>query len=332
MVEHSRQALVGAIGGTYISLAIADIDELTIANFALLNSADFTDPMQAIERYLKSVPRCPNKVGIAVAGTVEGDSAKLTHRPWTITKNDVRAATGADHVHLVNDFEAMALMLPHLSNYDLVPLSEGEKALHANKIVLYSGTGLGVAGIVHDGTHWVAIRGEAGGMAFPVPPAGEFDLKLLFPGKDFVSVSDVFSGRGLVALYEALAKSKGEAPRVSGARKIAEAGLANEDATATESLNLIATWLGRFAGDMAMVYGARGGVYLTGGFAANIIPILTNGRFMDAFEDKGDSAAWLKQVPVNVIKTAADAGLRGAALALAESLPVRPAANRKTGR
>ncbi|MEQ1900254.1 MAG: glucokinase [Devosia sp.] len=332
MVEHSRQALVGAIGGTYISLAIADIDELTIANFALLNSADFTDPMQAIERYLKSVPRCPNKVGIAVAGTVDGDSAKLTYRPWTITKNDVRATTGADHVHLVNDFEAMALMLPHLSSYDLVPLSEGDKALHANKIVLYSGTGLGVAGIVHDGAHWVAIRGEAGGMAFPTPPAKEFDLKLLFPGKDFVSVSDVFSGRGLVALYEALAKSKGETPRVSGARRISEAGLGNEDATATEALNLIATWLGRFAGDMAMVYGARGGVYLTGGFAANIIPILTNGRFMDAFENKGGSAAWLKQVPVNIIKTAADAGLRGAALALAESLPVRPAATRKAGR
>jgi len=45
MVEHSRQALVGAIGGTYISLATMDIDELTVANFALLNSASFKSPM-----------------------------------------------------------------------------------------------------------------------------------------------------------------------------------------------------------------------------------------------------------------------------------------------
>ena len=68
MTDHSRQALVGAIGGTYISLAVTDIDELSIANFALLSSADFDTPMQAIERYLKSIPRCPDKIGLAVDG------------------------------------------------------------------------------------------------------------------------------------------------------------------------------------------------------------------------------------------------------------------------
>ena len=72
MTNNSRHALVGAIGGTYISLAIVDIDEYAVANFALLNSADFNNPMEAIERYMKSLPRVPDKVGLSVAGTSRG--------------------------------------------------------------------------------------------------------------------------------------------------------------------------------------------------------------------------------------------------------------------
>ena len=60
MVDHSRVALVGAFGEIYLSLAVAG--ELTISHFALLNSSDFESPMQAIERYLKSLPSVPGKV------------------------------------------------------------------------------------------------------------------------------------------------------------------------------------------------------------------------------------------------------------------------------
>ena len=95
MVEHSRQALVGAIGGTYISLATVDIDELSIGNFALLNSANFKSPMEAIARYLKTIPSVPNKVGLSIAGTVEGERATMHNLPWSFDWNDIRAVTAA---------------------------------------------------------------------------------------------------------------------------------------------------------------------------------------------------------------------------------------------
>jgi glucokinase len=321
MTDHSRQALVGAIGGTYISLAIADIDELTIANFALLNSADFEQPMQAVERYLASVPRCPNKVGLALAATVNGDKAAFIHRPWTLTRNDVRAATGADHVTLVNDFEALALALPHLTSYDLQGIHTGETVPHGTKVVIGAGTGLGVATLVHTGEDWLPISGEGGYAAFPAQPPGEYDIRQAFPPDSHISADDVFSGRGLVALYTALAKSRGGTATPVGARSIAAAGIAHEDPVAVEALDLMATWLGRFAGDIALIYGARGGVYLAGGLAANIVAVLSTGRFGDAFEAKGKRSAYLEAIPVKVVKTGADAGLRGAALALARILP-----------
>ncbi len=329
MIEHSRQALVVAIGGAYITLAVADIDELSVTNFALLNSADFDDPMQAVERYLKSIPRCPNKVGLAITGTVSGDEAQLTFRSWTISKNDVRAATGATHVTLVNDLEALALSLPQLTNYDVTEIIAGEPALHASKLVIGAGTGLGVSGLVYATDGWLPVHGEGGGVGFSSAPGDAFDIRDAFPAGAFISADDVFSGRGLVALYNGLAKKKGTAAVPLGARKISELGLAREDPIAVEALELIATWLGRFAGDTALTFGARGGVYLAGGLASNIVPALTTGHFREGFEGKGKFAGYLQKISVNVVKTGADAGLRGAAIALARDLPVRPSPVRR---
>lgn len=321
MIDHSRQALVGAMGGTYISLATADIDELTVSNFALLNTADFERPMQALERYLTSIPRCPNKVGLALAGTVAGDKATFTHRDWTLSKNDVLAATGADHVAFINDLEALALSLPHLTDHDVQEVHPGEAVLHGTKVVIGAGTGLGIAGLVHTGETWIALGGEGGFAAFPAQPAGEFDIRQAFEPRAYISADDVFSGRGLVALYTALARSRNATPAPAGARIIAAAGLTHEDPIAAEALDLIATWLGRFAGDVALIYGARGGIYLAGGLAANIVPALTTGRFREGFESKGKRSDYVGRIAVKVVKTGADAGLKGAALALARSLP-----------
>src|SRR5690349_11396540 len=112
MTDNSRQALVGAIGGTFISLAVMDIDEYSVANFALLSSADFKSPMEAIERYIKSLPRIPDKVGLSVAGDIDGQHAKMNHLPWTFDFNDIRAVTGSPHLTFVNEFEGLALALP----------------------------------------------------------------------------------------------------------------------------------------------------------------------------------------------------------------------------
>jgi glucokinase len=328
MVNHSRQALVGAIGGTYITLALADIDELAISDFALLNTADFKQPMDAIERYLDSIPRCPNKVGLSIAGTVAGDRAEFAHRKWAITKNDVRAVTRADHVTLINDFEALALAAPHLTSYDLNEVRRGKTVLYGNKAIIGAGTGLGVAALIHANDSWVPLAGEGGHVAFPAQPAGEFSISLMFPDAGFISADDIFTGRGLVALYAALVKARKAKAVSTGARAIAAAGLTRDDPTAAEAIDLMVTWLGRFAGDVALTCGATGGVYLTGGLAANIVPALRSVRFLDAFGAKGSMASYLGDISINAVKTGADAGLKGAALAVGRALPVGSAVKR----
>lgn len=332
MIEHSRQALVGAFGARYVSLAIADIDELSVSNFALLSTADFKQPMQAVERYLASVPRCPNKVSFALAGTVEGDSATFTHRDWTLSRNDVRAATGADHVCLINDMEATALVLPNLSAYDVQELRAGASVPFGNKAVLMAGAAAGIAGLVRAGKDWVPVVGEGGFARFVLSKEDEAELGEVFPTGRYVSYDDVFTGAGLVALYTALAAKTKVTGKSSGAKQIAAFGLSGEDPVAARSLQIMATWLGRVAGDIALVYGARGGLYLGGGLVANIVPALQTGHFREAFESRGDRSAYVARIPVKVIKTAADAGLRGAAIAMAHSLSAPAAAHPPTAR
>lgn len=323
MVENSRQALVGAIGGTYISLATMDIDELTIANFALLNSANFASPMEAIERYLKSLPSVPNKVGLSIAGTVRGETAKMNHLPWSFDWNDIRAASGAQHICFVNEFEALALALPHMTDYELIEIGKGRAEPYGTKVVLSAGTGLGTAALIRADEKWHAISGESRFASFPAPLGHEFDIRTVIAHDGFVTAGQVFTGKGLVKLYEALA---GKPDAQLTPEQITAAGLSGKDSAASQALDLMATWLGRFAGDVVLHFGATGGLYLAGGMPSNIAAALQTGRFRDAFEGIGERHDYLGQIPVHVLKTGADAGLRGAAVALANSLPSRTGA------
>ena len=59
--------------------------------------------------------------------------------------------------------------------------------------------------------------------------------------------------------------------------------------------------LGGFAGNLALTYGARGGVYVAGGIAPRILDCLKNSAFRQRFEEKGRFRAYLESIPTNVI-------------------------------
>lgn len=320
MTDNPRQALVGHIGGTFISLAIADIDELTVAHFALLSSADFSTPMDAIERYLRSIPRCPDKVGLAVAGTVEGDVARMTYQPWTLERAAIGRLTGASRIVLVPDLEAVARALPHLSAYDVVTVHPGTGRARAPRSLVAVGTGLSVAALYPVTGGWQVAPALGGSMSLPLASLDEIGLRRRLSEDALPSVDAVLSGDGLSALCAALAEAAGKPVGDVSPPRIVRAGTSGEDVVAVEALIHFARWLGRFAGDVALLHGATGGVYLGGVIAPNIASVLAGPDFRDAFEGTGTRRQLLSGIPVDVIKTAADAGLRGAALAVAHAL------------
>jgi glucokinase len=259
----------------------------------------------------------PTFASLAVAAPVGGDIASLTNLAWTFTRDELQAAAGAKGLLLLNDFEALALSLPQLSAGDLHRIGGGEPEAGGSKAVLGPGTGLGVAGLLSTPSGWTAIASEGGHVSFAPETAEELAIiENLIPGARHLSAERLISGPGLVRLYGRLAEMRGRSAEMRAASQIAQAAFAGADPSAAEALERFVLWLGRFTGDIALVFAARGGVYLGGGIAPKILPALSRGAFRKAFESKGRMEPVLRSIPVNVI-TATDAGLRGAVAALA---------------
>jgi glucokinase len=64
---------------------------------------------------------------------------------------------------------------------------------------------------------------------------------------------------------------------------------------------MFCAFLGSFAGNVALTFGARGGVYIGGGISPRIIDFLARSQFRARFEAKGRFCEYLKSIPVHVI-------------------------------
>ena len=69
---------------------------------------------------------------------------------------------------------------------------------------------------------------------------------------------------------------------------------------------------GAESGNLALRVLAYGGVYLAGGIAVKILPLLKKSTFCQAFADKGPLAPLLENIPIAVVLNE-DAPLLGAA-------------------
>jgi len=312
----TRQALVGDIGGTNARFALADPHTLCIERFAAYPCRSFTSLEEALRGYLATLPTMPLRACLAVAAPLRAEMVRMTNLNWTFTADSLRAASGIHDLRLINDFEAQARVLPHLLPGDLHRVGGSEPAGHLPKVVLGPGTGLGMAGLVHSGQGWVPVASEGGHVSF----AAVSDEELAIVGRiaaqfGRVSAERLISGPGLENVFGILAELRSSKKKAISVAEIFALAADGQDAVASDTADYFVKWLGRFAGDMALAYGAGGGVYIAGGIAPRILDLLEIGAFRQAFCEKGRMTGFLESVPLQVV-TAGDSGLRGAAAAL----------------
>jgi glucokinase len=316
--------LVADIGGTNARFALADLATLELSHLHQTLCISHASVDAALSEYLSRLPLKPTTAALAVAAPVCGEAIVLTNSHWSFRTGELCRATQLEAIHVLNDFQALALSLPTLPPADMHQIGGTAPEERATKIVLGPGTGLGVAGLVWSGEHWMAVAGEGGHMSLGAGDANELALlQALGKGDAHLSAEEAISGPGLAALYRAVAESRNEA--IAEPADVVASALGG-DAAAGEALGLFIAWLGRFAGNVALAFGARGGVYIGGGIAPKITAALSAGSFRAAFEQKGRMSTYLAPIPVYVI-LAEFATLKGAAVALRTSLaaPARPA-------
>lgn len=317
MPRHSRQAVVADIGGTHMRFAVADMDELRIDHYVQFRCADFPSFEAGFAAYLRSVPDHPHRAAVAVAGSVEAGIATMSTRPWRVGVNDIRTLVRGDEVALINDDAALALAIPHLGAHDMTVLRAGDAVAAAPAVVVSSGSSLGVATLLSTASGPLALAGDAGLVGFGALSGEELEVAALMrTGRRRLAQRDILSGAGLSTLYAAFAELAGREAGYIPASAIVHAVDQDSDPAATRAVDTYVAWLGRFAGDVALIHGGKRGVYLAGGIPPNILKYIEQGRFISEFSHRGGDALWLDRVPVCII-TARDAGLRGVAAALA---------------
>jgi glucokinase len=303
--------LAGDIGGTKVLLALVGADG-RLAHERRLASADFPDFASLLADYLAHENISGKDIAggcLAVAGPVadDGRSARLTNLPWTIDTNALTARFGSGPLDLVNDFAAAAMGVTALDPAELVTLQAGEPLVDSPKLVVGAGTGLGMAVMLRQGNAWRILPGEGGNTAFAPADLQQGELwGYLHAIHGRVVWGHVVSGPGLASIYRLLCKHDATPDA------IAAAALAGTDAAAVAAVKIFLSAYGAFAGDMALALLPRGGVYLAGGIAARMLPLLRAGAFVAAFNDKGAHSRVAARMPVHVV-TDPLLGLRGAA-------------------
>jgi glucokinase len=325
VTDESKHDCVGHVvladvGGTNVRFALLTGGGLgPIEYMAVRDYQHFGDALAAF--LARQTQRAAIRKAIfAVAGVVTGERCALTNNAWVIDAAELRARFGLTGISIVNDFEAIAWSLPHLTGNDLRIVGGGDPVADAPMVALGPGTGLGVAAYLPRENGAFVLHSEAGHATVPGgSPREDAIIETLRQRLGHVSAERVLSGQGLENLYRAIAAIDSLTVPERSAAEITQAAIAGRCAVSRAALDTFCAMLGDVAGNIALGFCAQGGVFIAGGIASHIRDYLPRSQFRSRFEAKGRLSKYLKTIPVYLILHADPAfiGLRSLAARLA---------------
>lgn len=243
----------------------------------------------------------PRLKGAAVSsrGWEDGGIIHLPEGNMTLSRAELRELLDVQRVNLVNNFVARALAIPTLKRNERSKICGGDNADEAVIAVLGPHYGLGLAALVADGAGgWMALPGEGGHSDLPVKTDWEWAvLKVLQQRYGHVSREMGISLNGLCAVWEALSLIEGvPVPQAEAAQVVAQARAG--DRRALEAVGMVTDWLAAMASDIALIMGARGGIYLTGALLDLLDDLFDAERFCRGYVNKGGLTEYVSEIPV----------------------------------
>lgn len=308
--------LIADIGGTNARFALTDEAGMP-CHMRRLPVAAHAGPVAAIRAYLAALPEPSEPIleaVIAVATPVDAEVIRFTNSPWTFTRDQLKAELGISRLEVINDFAAQATAIPHLDPAESEAIGGGEADPCWPIAVIGPGTGLGAAALVPGPDGLIVVASEAGHVSFAPRDDQEIELlRHLRARHGHVSNERLLSGPGLLALAESLAALASSELRATSPEAVSRAARDGTCPISMAALQRFSAMLGAAAGDLALTFCARGGLYVSGGLCPKLGPLFDRAAFRRAFEAKGRLGAFLARVPVRLVTTERT-GLLGAAL------------------
>jgi glucokinase len=318
--------LAGDIGGTKTNLGLFDVQQGKLNRVAEKRypSREHKGLEEIVADFVSVTGAKPTAAGFGIAGPVVDNRVRTGNLPWVIDGATMAKQLGLERVRLMNDLEAAAFGISVMGPGDLETLHEGIAAPQAPRVVIAAGTGLGEAILFWDGTKHIPTATEGGHADFAPHTDQQVDLwKFIKARSEFVSNELILSGRGFKTLHEFLnpaVRHPGfDDSSIDPAPEITRMALAKECPVCVAALDLWVEIYGSEAGNLVVRCVARGGVFVAGGIAVKILPLLKNGRFAAALQQKEKMTDFLSQVPIRVVLDE-ECPLKGAAYAVWKGL------------
>lgn len=296
-----KRVLLADIGGTHARFAVLSGDRLgPVRPLDVASHAQIDDAVRAFLSEDRNVSPIDEAI-FAVAGPVEKGQCALTNSAWVAEAETLKRKFRFNAVHLVNDHEAAAWSLPCLGTSDTLSIGPEQGVHGAPMALLGPGTGLGMACYL-PGPAGTVVVSEGGHMTLSATTDREAALiGILRRQFGHVSLERVLSGPGLVNLYQAIASiDRVEAlPRTPV--EVTRAALDGTCVTCQKALDTFISFLGSVAGDVALLFGARGAVFIGGGIVPHIAGRLMATDFRERFEAKGRLRPYLAAIPVRIV-------------------------------
>lgn len=344
--------LAGDIGGTKTLLRLVRVDTAdagkpvprleTLAEDSY-PSQSYPDLAPIVRQFLDRTRAAADgappvaRASFGIAGPIVNQKSELTNLRWSLCAERLGHDLSIPAVTLLNDFAAIGCGLAALEDDEVIPLQPGTVDPTAPIGVLGAGTGLGEGYLIPDERgRYQPFPSEGGHTDFPARNELEHDLLAHIRrslGITQVSVERVVSGPGIACIYEFLrerdpgretpalaqihrtwlAEARKAERSVDLSAAVSAAALAGGDTLSVETMRLFVSAYGAEAGNLALKLLCKGGLYLAGGVAPKILPLIEDGTFIEAFLNKGRMRPVLENIPVRVVLNP-KVGLVGAAL------------------
>ncbi len=300
--------LAADVGGTHVRVARVqasgdDAHPVQLLDYRKYRNADHAGLGAILADFIGDGPR-PHDCVVATAGYAREDGTVITANvPWPLSARQLEADVGLQHVHIVNDFEAVAHAAAQVDASGVLQLCGPASAPAGPTLVVGPGTGLGAAVWIPTVHGAVVLATEAGQATLATSTELEMAImRHMLRDHAHVSVEHALSGPGLMNLYTALCALEGAVPVLATPDAVTAAAMAGGDVQARRALDVFCGLLGSTIGDMALLYGAHGGVYLAGGILPQIRDFLRDSSFVSRYLNKGPMAEALQGIPVKVVE------------------------------
>lgn len=307
--QQQKVILAGDLGGTNCRLAIFD------TNFSLIEQEsykckDYENLEEIISDFINRYNYPIDNACIDLPAPVFKGYSQLIDLPWEVSAKSLEKIINSP-VTLLNDIEATAYGLRTLKKQELIMIKKGNPIIGENRGVMAVGTGLGEALLIDIKGNTQVIASEGGHSDFgPLDDLQAGLLNFIQQEYERVSYDMILGGIGLVKIYNYLiASGKGTIkPWLSqkfkekeAAAVIGEAGMTGECEVCAKAIDIFVSILAAEAGNIALRFLARGGVYLGGGIPPRILNKLTEKLFVKNFVNKDKISHLLQDIPVYVI-------------------------------